>query len=326
VEKVPKKRALVHFIADHPKLWGMMALVALAVALSGKMSHSGIWICLSFAWILGLLFIREILAVASNQRLYTGLLALLIGVGVLWLGIWLVSPTTPTVVHITFKESPLFTNERKRVIVQEMTRFRQYLVGLGFDVPVDTEPMSAVSRGPAGEPPILSPGYGEELSIDSGDLDNPEEIRNLYSSYVFNKLFAVTRDLSISPAPEFEQKLVASMPRMGAAYVFSKYFTADYVREIRTDTYRFGGARNWIFALWEMRRDLGRDFTNHSLLYTHKFYNDGEPIVLSHYVFDIYFRERLLRGTSAADNNNEHKERINAILRRNHLDYNLPPQ
>jgi hypothetical protein len=295
-----------------------MALIAIGVALSGKLSHPGVWVCLVLAWILGLLFVREILTVASSQRpvFYSGLLALLVGGAAVWLGVWLTSPAPPAEVHLTFKESPLFTESRKRMIVHEMTQFRQYLVSIGFDVPLDVTPISAVSRGPTGEPPILRPGYGEELSIDSEDLDNPEAIRSIYCSDTFNKLFAITL---LEPEPGFQQKLVASMPRLGAAFILSHYFTADYVHEIRTDPNRFGAMRNWMLVLWEMRRDLGSEFTNRSLLYTHKFYNDGAPVVLSTYQFDTYFRERLLRGESAVDNNDEHLERVKAILKRHGL-------
>jgi hypothetical protein len=86
----------VHWIMDHPKLWGIVTLVAIAPTFSPKVSAGGVWVCLIFAELttIGLAF--SIARKRQESRFWWSTWLGLIGlIGFIFYGSWLVGGKVP---------------------------------------------------------------------------------------------------------------------------------------------------------------------------------------------------------------------------------------
>ena len=75
-------------LTDHPKLCLAVALIAIAITFSGKVSAMAMWICLAIAWPLLTAWLAGLssLKQARYRTLWVGLCALVFAGGLLWLG------------------------------------------------------------------------------------------------------------------------------------------------------------------------------------------------------------------------------------------------
>jgi len=77
-------------------------------------------------------------------------------------------------------------------------------------------------------------------------------------------------------------------------------------------------AIRWVRALWDIRSEIGKEFTGRSLYFTYgSYYEDESDAGVSS---SNYFRKRFLQGVSAEDNNDEHRQHIELIMKRYRLD------
>jgi len=87
--------SIVHFILDHPKLWGVVTLLAIAPTFAPKVSSGAVWFCLVCAEITTVALASSIAKKFDGSRiiwaLTTGLLSLILFV---WYGLWLTTDKT----------------------------------------------------------------------------------------------------------------------------------------------------------------------------------------------------------------------------------------
>ncbi len=91
-------------------------------------------------------------------------------------------------VKIHFKETPLLTDQRRRVIQNEIDRFHEYLSGIGFQLSKELPPLGV--RKTMSET-IVTPGalYEEQLKLPEDGVEKPEIIRMVYAHHVFRRMF-----------------------------------------------------------------------------------------------------------------------------------------
>ena len=93
-------------------------------------------------------------------------------------------------VSLIFKESPLFTAERKQRVTAVINDFYLYLKGIGFPIEKELPPLGVSNYN------VLSmsgsfPGtiYDRQIYLPKNSLDNADAVRKVYASYVFRRLF-----------------------------------------------------------------------------------------------------------------------------------------
>jgi hypothetical protein len=87
---------VVHWILDHPKLWGIVTLIAIAIGFSPRVSALGVWICLVLAEVTAVAFALSIAEKRGQSRLgWTVGIGVFGVVGLVALGWWLVQEKMP---------------------------------------------------------------------------------------------------------------------------------------------------------------------------------------------------------------------------------------
>jgi hypothetical protein len=216
-------------------------------------------------------------------------------------------------IRLVFKNSALLTPARKNRITRELNAFRNYLVGLGFEVPKETPPIGTYPGAGGSTMAFVSsgdPGLDWSIYIGEKAIDDLTTWRRAYADYVFDTIFKThsTRDrLSI---------------RTWDAWIFTDYFASSYANQRPKD---IKGMNGWVGALWEIRDSCGQDFTDRSLFYTHKsIIQDQEKGFKiadeeGDKVFNKYFSTCFLHGAWVLDNDFQNRTKIGQILRK----YNL---
>jgi len=179
------------------------------------------------------------------------------------------NPLSPVAikVRLIFKDSPIFTPERKERIARQIDDFRNYLVALGFDVPVEVPPLD-VSIGNnfviGGTDPSI---YYQTIGIGEKRIDDPMAVRYVFAAYLFPVLMG-GKDLSKRDY----------LFRDFAAHVFATYFSWSFSNKTWDTPPR---ANSWERALWEIRQCCGQDFTDRTLFYMFKTLSDfTDPVYL----------------------------------------------
>jgi hypothetical protein len=199
-------------------------------------------------------------------------------------------------IKFVFKNSALLTPIRKKNITKELNSFRNYLMGLGFEVPKETASMGIGSGkgassafGSSGNP-VFDDIYVGEESIDDLTL-----WRKMYANYFFQR-YRVRVD-------NRHQGLVGM--------ILTDYFSKSYANQPPKDCKSFDG---WICALWDIRNSCGQDFMDRTLYYASMIEIQDEEKD-----FNKYFSYRLFAGEWVVDNNFQNRPKIGQILRK----YNL---
>jgi hypothetical protein len=190
-------------------------------------------------------------------------------------------------IQLIFKESRLFTPERKLTLTREVNDFYQYLSALGFNLPNKVPPLGvgpSVSAG-GGFPDTI---YAKTITIRSHDVDNLANVRYAYALFIFQTLFDRFQH-SPSPGPAHN---------LAAVWLFSRYYCASYANRKPKINPRSGIAimEN---ALWDIRRRFGKDFVDRSMFYT---FERWEPDLPKEKDFQRFFGVRFLLGEAVVDN------------------------
>lgn len=206
------------------------------------------------------------------------------------------------VLKFIFKSSPALTNERKELIAEQMNLMYDYLVRLGFDAPKEVPPIGT-TKDPDFTAMFNRPGpiYWNGFSIPEAWLDDPLRVQRVYMFYAFDSLLGV----HTKTGPD-------SSHRIWASGILANYFLSNF-----SEKHRKAGGK-WNDALWEIRRVCGGDFTNRSLFFAIKSFDDpGDK--KPEEGFDKYFVQRFLSGEFVVDNNLSNLPAILKILRENGL-------
>jgi hypothetical protein len=218
-------------------------------------------------------------------------------------------------VKLIFKDSPLFTPERKRQITIEIDAFRKYLIGLGFDVPKEMPPIGTFHG--KGFQSAYSGSLGNNLPFNAdiyiGDeaIDDPTSWKRAYAYYFFTVIF--DRHSQKDAGLKFRKEWII--------HIFLDYFANSYSNKRP----KFAkGIDEWVNALWDIRDSCGQDFTDRALFYTSEVKIEAEEKIEKNFKnfekdFNKDFSLRFLEGAWVVDNNLQNRPKIGEILRRHNL-------
>jgi len=182
--------------------------------------------------------------------------------------------------RIVFTDSPLFTDERKELIASEFQGFKDYLSGLGFEVPLAIPPIQINKIG--GMVGSHSSAYSYTLFMTENGIDDKIAIRSSYASYIFMRILGGFDDFQEHPNRWLASTFLAT-------YFVSSYSGADYSTH-----------GSWDAVLWDLRNKLHQHFVDHALFYAVARFD--ERTVDEKDDFDKYFLARIERGLHTMDN------------------------
>jgi hypothetical protein len=205
-------------------------------------------------------------------------------------------------VALIFKESPLFTTERKVQLSNEVNAFYHYLAEIGFDLPKEAPPLGV---GAGTSLSYVFPGtvYDASMFIPGDDIDNLDNIRCMYSLFLFSYLFRWGEPL-LDP-----QAFV-----MRSVGVFADYYRASFVN--RHSIYPGSSVARLETALWDIRRIHGKHFVDRAMFFTFKRWG---PPLSTEVDFDSFFTLRFLIGEAVIDNLGQHDGPVRSVLRQRGL-------
>jgi hypothetical protein len=204
-------------------------------------------------------------------------------------------------VRLIFKDSPLFTKERRQKIGDRLQGFHDYLARVGFDPPLDIPPIEVT---PGRHTVVgLFDGSGNPyegyLRIGELNINEPRGLIFIYANHLFRLLLSGTT---------FPDEFLKTSTVM----LFSTYYTDSYLGQCTSSTYI------WANALWEIREKCGKEFMDSVLFYTYKRLEPSHEKVGA--TFDRVFRNRLMRGLMVRSNLFEIRKDVLDILSKHGLD------
>jgi hypothetical protein len=203
-----------------------------------------------------------------------------------------------SIVALVFKNSPLFTRERKERIQRTIDDYYVYLTSIGFDLPKDLPPFGlmpgniVIAGGglgmvTGGVPP---PPYVMSMYIPENSVDNQETIRVMYSSNVFSRLMAPIDTVHQEPRSDYMGRVVT---------IFSCYYRSSFVGK-EMCAWKDSPMYYWNVGLWNVRKKIGKDFTDKLLFYAFKMWAvmPEQPSA----GFDQFFEHKLRYGYGVIGN------------------------
>jgi hypothetical protein len=189
------------------------------------------------------------------------------------------------IIHMTFKSSPLFTEKRQHKIIWNLNKYCRYLAKLGFEFPTDIPPLELSAPNSfmmgGGSP---GPAYFSSLMIPENTVDNPDTLRLDYSFYIFNRSLVWPDDYKTPRAQKEDDEESVS--------IFACYFPASFSGHLVCANEM--PAHKWIDALWELRKEYGKDNIDQLLYYTFVTWTSFPPKNSDN--FDSFFRSHLMSG------------------------------
>lgn len=210
-------------------------------------------------------------------------------------------PTTR--MHLLFQDSPVLTSTVRQQITEDLSAFREYLLSLGIAVPeefppigVSNDPGSAQSRAWGS-----LPTYRSGARINQGWVLDRRAITEQYVDFVIAEM--LRRRTEQHPASSGMQDMIA-------ASAISRYYNCSFW-DCKADN--AGGY--WSSQLWEIRRVVGKQFTDRLVGFTLKSILDN-PEEGADPNFDVYFYRKIQVADSVINNNAEKMGEIKAIIER----------
>lgn len=209
-----------------------------------------------------------------------------------------IQPSVIPRLEIIFKNSPLFTSERKQRIESTLNAFHAYLGKLGFKPPTTVPPIEAVPGGTAlGRQGGSGSIYRAELLIGETNLDDMTGITLMWADHAF---MAMIKPIGISNEFAF---------RDHTAWIFAAYYTLSFDGKFDQKY----GRDAWPTALWEIRTQYGQDFADRAMFYTFKTLNEPGPPPKD---FNVFLERALQSGIDVIDNRSQALPGILIILRK----------
>jgi len=286
------------------------------------------WMCLAGALFLTAEGLRQILKIEWARKVLSeikseiGMAALasagtLLAAAIVALYVWIIWSALlplriePPLEQWAFKESHLFTQERKVYIATEITKFRQYLGTVGFDTGNEMPPIEVISaENPTGSYAATfgGPVYYDSLKLKANQLDNAVAITSAYSSYYFIKIL-------MEPVFRLPDQGVCtwgggSKHNQFSAFTFELYFNWSFWGK-RTEDANLPS----VLAFWEMRGRFGKESTDRLVAFTAKAFIDNTCGDKSA-DWEQYFYERVRIADQIVDSESSKLPAIKEILGR----------
>jgi hypothetical protein len=203
------------------------------------------------------------------------------------------------IVKVHFKESPLFTEQRRQLIQKEIDSFYEYLSSIGYQLSKELPPLGV--RSTMLEVTMIPESiYDAQINFPESGIDNLETIRSVYAHHVFRKKFGMLYNFESSTESIFSQYYVSS-------------FKGTKPNEL--DDNKWPGAK-WVNALWDIRTAYSQDFADRLLFYVAEQWSKPGPGDLN---FDKFFMQRFLAGLFVIDNAGQNEPKIREILKKRGL-------
>lgn len=236
-------------------------------------------------------------------------------------------PARADVSNFVFKDSPLFTPQRKRAIAKQITEFKAYLIGLGIDVPKEFPPIG-VETDETAAPHISQssgPSYHDTIWMRSDQLDDPRMITQSYSGYVFATILTKPMIPKFQALP-FDEPLESDARRKvmdedyyrhDANWAIFRYFVWSYWGKPDKEEMvcPFHGSMLFATYLWEIRERYHKDFTDRLIAYTTKELVDN-PSISQGERFPNWFFRAMTNADFVVDNKGQKISDIKTILNR----------
>ncbi len=202
--------------------------------------------------------------------------------------------------RIQFTSSPLWTDDRKATVREQIHSFDQFVSKGDILKPPEVLPLLNIVEGRQVVSIFVAPAnppFDQRQIPMSTKALTPYWIRERYANYVFDTI------LGVYERPGTDLVLDSQ--------IYSEYFAASSLnRAPSLDAKRLNG---WLPALWEIRKEHGQDFTDRVLRYSLK-----APVVYSNDL-NKRVRERLQSGVLVVKNDFSEFIEVNKILERHGL-------
>jgi hypothetical protein len=295
-----------------PVTWGVLAIIAGAVALAGKFSITASDNVLVVAAVLAIVAIFRAPPFSQQDLLVRVLWTSLLG-SALSLSLVTLSEWWHPVVQLDFKDSPFFTDQIKRRIRRDITENRDYLTRLGIRLP-DQLPPVRVQTGPnAGRsglytPPAL-PNYRWEMVVGENSINDRGAPTEMYDSFVVGQLVFDPKVMA-----EFGNSVQGIAIPMMLSEAFTTYFNTSFWGQ------RPVHGMPWTTQLWKIRDELGATFTDRMVAYALMSVYDSpkEGIETKFDPFknlQLYLYRKLKVGDSVIDNESARWPEVVRILK-----------
>ncbi len=214
-------------------------------------------------------------------------------------------------ISVIFKESPLFTAERKERLTKNVNDFYHYLTHLengGFNLPTHLPPVGIQKGGGGGALALSQPGSNLDAVIDIPEesIDKPEVLTGLCSVYLFQAIIPRGKNDPL----DFRTNVV---------WLFSNYYRHSFADRL-DDPYETKPSK-WESVLWEIRTRYGQGVADRVMLFTYQKYWPPQDKEID---FDQFFARRLLAGVAVVDNLGNPSYGIRRLLTDNGLLAPLP--
>jgi hypothetical protein len=189
-------------------------------------------------------------------------------------------PSRQLVVEIIFKDSPLWTKQRKKEFSEALDDYYLYLRGIGFTTfsraipPIGFAHTNISTSGGS----IGADVYYSSIWLSDETADQPAAAVQVYSGYLFNN--AILYDDTVTFPRDYKEN---------AAAIFACYFDSSF----RNKNVCPEGWPNqkWLDATWDMRHQCGQDSTDKLMFYTFAMW---KTFPVKSESFDSFFSKKLL--------------------------------
>jgi hypothetical protein len=236
-------------------------------------------------------------------------------------------------IEVTFKDSPLFTKERRSTISSDINRFATYLGALGLPIPSDIPPIGIDTSKPKAvgwsfNEQSNNKYYYNTFTLQQGALDDREKITEAFTSFVVGRFiytppipFAIPDSGNQTPQQFYDAthtpeqmdrsyRWAASVPL--TLYLNHSYWNQPFAKNQQPVCPDQGDGTAYYF--WKMRSRFGKEFTDNLAVFTLRAVVD-KPYTDSTQRYRQYFFERLKMADSVIDNENAKLPEIEAIYK-----------
>ena len=231
-----------------------------------------------------------------------------------------------------FKDSPLFTPERRNRINTDINRFAAYLKNLGIPIPEDIPPIGVDTTNPKANGWSFNSQsnnkyYYNKFTIQQGALDDRQKITEAFCNFVIGRFIYKPSppmappsenqtpqqfyDATHTPA-QMDQSYRWMASVVLIQYLNHSYWNQRFAKNQQPVCPDQGDGMSYYF--WKIRQRFGGEFTDKLATFTLRAVVDKQYTdVTQHY--RQYFYERLKMADSVIDNENAKMPIIDAILK-----------
>lgn len=214
-------------------------------------------------------------------------------------------------IHLVFQDSPLLTEAVQQQITRDLSAFREYLLGLGIQVPEEFPPIG-ISSSP-GSTQLRTwgslPTYRSGATINQGWILDRRAVTEQYADYIIAELLRQRVE---------QHPSVCTVQDMVASSAIARYYNWSF-----WDYKAANAIGYWSSQLWAVRGLTGKHFADNLVAFTLKAIIDS-PEEDAHPDFDVYFYRKIKIADSVIDGNAEKMEDIKAVIEKNGINVTLP--